>query len=382
VAAGKELARLEGHKDGGEALAFSPDGKRLATADHAGTVRIWDVAARKEIRRIEARANSVAFSPDGRTLAVAGSVMARSEDQLGDALQFWDVATGRTMQRFSRAPRQEKTREMIGVAGKPPVVAAEYPGLRMVHAVAFTPDGRALISAEHDGSVVVWEVLTGRVRRELLGHRAAAKALAVSADGRKAASVSMDLTALVWDVTGLLQRKPPAERLSAERLGELWDDLSGSDAQKAARAAATLAASPEQAVAFLAKKIPAVPRVDAARLDRLVADLDNEAFETREAAERELRRAGRVAEPALRKALKGTASAELRRRAQRLLEALSGPQAEEVADSRAVELLEWIGTPPARRILEELGRGAPGAWLTEEAAGALQRLSRATAARP
>jgi RNA polymerase sigma factor (sigma-70 family) len=376
VAAGKELARLEGHKDGGAAIAFSPDGKRLATADHAGMVRVWDVAARKEIRRIEAKANSVAFSPDGRTLAVAGSVMARSEEQLGDALQLWDVATGRKVRQFSRAPRQEKTREMIAIAGKPPVLAAEYPGLRMVHAVGFTPDGRALISAEQDGAVVVWEVLTGRVRRELLGHRAAAKDLAVSADGRRAASVSMDLTALVWDVTGLLGRTAPAERLSAQRLGELWDALGGSDAQKAARAAATLAASPEQAIPLLAKKMPAVPRVDAARLDRLVADLDNGEFQTRETSERELRRLGRGAEPALRKALKASSSTEQKQRAQRLLEALDGPKAQEVADSRAVEVLEWIGTPRARRLLEELGRGAPGAWLTEEAAGALHRLPR------
>jgi WD40 repeat protein len=267
---------------------------------------------------------------------------------------------------------------MIGAAGKPPVVAAEYPGPRTVEAVAFTSDGRNLISAEHDGSVVVWEVLSGQVRREFLGHQAAVKGLAVSADGKKAASVSMDLTALVWDVTGRLQAGRPAARPDAERLGHLWGALSSQDAQKAAQAAVALAASPEQAVELLGTKCRPIPPSDQARLDRLIADLDSEQFETRVAAEQELGRLGRAAEPALRKALKGSSSAEQRRRIEHLLEPFDAATVphQEVVDARAVEVLEWIGTAEAQRVLNELARGAPGARLTEEAEAARRRLKR------
>src|SRR5262245_28477123 len=74
---------------------------------------------------------------------------------------------------------------------------------------------------------------------------------------------------------------------------------------------------------------------------RLVAALNSDRFDTRDAAERELQRLGRTAGPALRKALKGSPSAEQRRRVERLLEALNAPQAQDVAASRAVEVLEW-----------------------------------------
>jgi hypothetical protein len=112
---------------------------------------------------------------------------------------------------------------------------------------------------------------------------------------------------------------------------------------------------------------------DSARLARLIADLDSDTFGTRDVAERELARLGHAAEPALRMALNGSPSAEHRRRVERLLEALGAPQEQDVAASRAVEVLEWMGTPEARRLLKEYGRGAPGAWLTEEAAAALRR---------
>jgi hypothetical protein len=248
--------------------------------------------------------------------------------------------------------------------------------------VAFTADGRNLVSAEHDGSVVVWEVLTGQVRREFTGHQAQVTGLAVSPDGKKAASVSMDLTALVWDVTGLLRAKRFATQPDGKRLAELWDALNDQDAEKAIGAAVALAASPEQAVDWIKTKLCAVPTVDRAGLHQLVADLESDTFSTREAAERELRRLGRVAEPALHKALQGSPSAEQRHRVERLLEALSSPTAQDVASTRAVEVLEWVGTPEARRLLEELARGAPGAWLTEEAAAARRRLRHEVEPRP
>jgi RNA polymerase sigma factor (sigma-70 family) len=383
---GKEVGRLEGHPDGATCLAFSPDGKRLVTAAGAweGVPHVWDVGARKEMLHLGASARSVAFSPDGRFLAVGGRVSNGTVEMLGQALQLWDTSTGKVVRQFHREPRVEKRRGAIAVGGGKPVVVSEGPGPRFVNGVAFTPDGRCLVSAESDGSVVVWEVLTGQVRREFLGHQGEVNGLAVSPDGRKAASVSTDLTALVWDVTGLLHRGPRPGRATAERLAEHWDALGGQDAEKAGRAALALTATPDQAVELLKKKLlPDATPPDAARVDRLIADLDSETFDTREAAERELGRLGRAVEPALRKALKGSSSAEQKQRLEKLVGALdASARSQDVTASRAVEVLEWVGTPEAKRLLDELTRGAPGTRLTEEAAAALRRLRRESGPRP
>src|SRR5262249_54078701 len=195
--------------------------------------------------------------------------------------------------------------------------------------------------------------LTGQVRRELLGHQRefvsrndeVINGLAVSADGKKAASVGMDLIAMVWDVTGLPQRKRQPERLSVERLGEFWDALNGQDAQKAPP---PLPAGPGPGLDPPGTRPPPVPRLDQARLDRLLADLDSEKFETREIAEKEFARLGRAAEPALRKALAASTSAEQRRRLAQLLEPLATITSHHVDAPRAVDVLEGIATPDAQ----------------------------------
>ena len=75
VASGKETARLEGHGDGVNSVAFSPDGTRLASGSDDDMARLWDMASGKETARLEGHGNavnSVAFSPDGTRL-VSGS---------------------------------------------------------------------------------------------------------------------------------------------------------------------------------------------------------------------------------------------------------------------------------------------------------------------
>src|SRR5262249_12125121 len=114
------------------------------------------------------------------------------------------------------------------------------------------------------------------------------------------------------------------------------------------------------------------------KIDRLVADLDSDEFGVRERATADLEKLGPQAEPALQKALKETTSAEGRRRAAALLDKLAGAvdSTERLQALRAIEVLERINDREARRLLEELAGGLPGAWLTREAEQALQRLTR------
>jgi hypothetical protein len=87
---------------------------------------------------------------------------------------------------------------------------------------------------------------------------------------------------------------------------------------------------------------------------------------------------GTSAEPSLREALAGQPSLEARRRIERLLDRLGTPSAllpEEARSLRAVEVLEYVGSPAAREVLGRLARGAPHARLTQEARASLKRLS-------
>src|SRR5262249_58814508 len=113
-------------------------------------------------------------------------------------------------------------------------------------------------------------------------------------------------------------------------------------------------------------------------LAKLIANLDDDRFDVREAATQELRRLGSAAEPALRKALEGKPSAEARRRIGGLLE-IRGEEkipAEQLRALRAIAVLERIGSPAAKEVLEALAKGAPGAKLTQEAKASLERLAR------
>ena len=102
----------------------------------------------------------------------------------------------------------------------------------------------------------------------------------------------------------------------------MWADLAAEDAAKAYRAVWTLAVSTGQAIELLEGRLRPTPVRDPKRVARLIADLDSDEFETREAAMKELAKAGPGAAPALRKALAGSPSAEVRDRISQLLKRL------------------------------------------------------------
>ncbi len=206
--AGKLLHTFEGRYS---ALAFSPDGKTLVGASDLGNLALWDVAAgkarpgprwqpRKRERPadgairpqggrdlgtlIDADASSspaagVAFSPDGKTLAVMSGYH-RVRWQAFDSpdaglIRFYDAATGK---------------ELFQLAGQEPLLA-------------FSPDGKTLATGGHgDHAVHLWDAGTGKGRGRLNGHQGRITSLAFTADGRRLISGSEDGTALVWDVGG------------------------------------------------------------------------------------------------------------------------------------------------------------------------------------
>jgi RNA polymerase sigma factor (sigma-70 family) len=336
-------------------LCFSPDGRTLAGNGDKGEVILWDWQAGHAVRQLTGHAGSVsaqAFSPDGRLLAAA--------DDRG--VRLWETATGRQRLRLTAK------------LGSPRAFAFDRSAF-----VAFSPAGRWLATGG-DGSrfVTIWDAATGREAHRWSAHERGVVAAAFAPDGRRLATASDDTTVLVWDLSGRL--KTAADRLPEAGREGLWAALAEEDAARAQRAMGQLAAAGDGGVTFLGERLkPATwDAGQAGRAQQLIADLDSDTFAVREKATQALRELGGLAEPALREALQGVPKPEVRRRAGAVLDGLKNGSltAAQLREVRAVEVLERVGTPEARRLLEALAQGAAAARLTREAQASLARLAK------
>jgi cytochrome c/WD40 domain-containing protein len=166
------------HADVIQALAFSPYGKILASCGYDRLIKLWDVAAKKELRVLKDHSDSVygiAFSPDGKLLASA------SADR---AVKVWEVATGRRLYTLAESTD-------------------------WLYAVAWSPDGRHLAAAGVDKSIRVWQVSAegGRIVHSVFAHEAPVLRLAYTADGATLYSLSEDRTVKAWDAQRMVERK-------------------------------------------------------------------------------------------------------------------------------------------------------------------------------
>jgi WD40 repeat protein len=331
-------------------VAFSPDGKTLASSHLYGLVRIWDVATCRELRHFRGPVSDVfvhvAFSSDGEILA-----------SWGTTIRLWRVADGKALHTFGEEPELK------------------------VSCAAFSQDGRMLASGNagrntSDNIVHVWEVATGAERCRLEGHQYAISSVAFSPDGTILASGSKDGTAILWD----LRRLPPGvssqATLSAEQLQERWRELAESDAPRAYAAIRVLVQNAGEAVPFLRTRLQPTHAATSAQLNRWMSALDSRRFGERQRATEELAVQAELAEPFLQAALRHQPPVEARRRLEEILEARArfrlSPRQRRML--RAIEVLEVIGTPDAMQILETLSQGTTGFQTTREAKASLARL--------
>jgi hypothetical protein len=207
------------------------------------------------------------------------------------------------------------------------------------------------------------------------GHTGVVYAVAFAPNGRTFASGSRDSTILIWDATALAEAR--AGRATADELNQSWIELGG-PALTARKALWHLVAREAESVPLLQARLKPAEAVGQTRIERLIQELDDDRFEVREKAARELDAIDLAAIPRLRRALERPVSAEVRRRVTHLLENLErdGGGSEHLRRLRGVRVLEFIGSVEARRLLESLAAADPDGSVGHDARGAIQRLLR------
>ncbi len=200
-----QLQLQTGHLDKVNSVAFSPDGRLLASGGDDQEVKLWEVNTGTELRAFTTAAavNSVAFDPGGTLLAAGGDTQPAT---------VWEVASGRVLFRFSElssALAFSPNGRTIAVAdalavtfystangAKLKTITAGFP----LHSLAFNPSGTLMAGGGYNQDVLIWDVASGEIKSELKGHTAKVWSVSLSSDGKMLASGGDDKTIKLWDV--------------------------------------------------------------------------------------------------------------------------------------------------------------------------------------
>jgi Tol biopolymer transport system component len=218
-ATGEQIGTLKGHTSSVWDVAFSPDGKTLASAGgREKQARLWDVKTRRELQSFTDEkallVRRVVFSPNGETLLTAGP-----------ALIFWDLET----KKQTLVVDHPQTSSLKYSPDGKTIAAANWGGGAItlfdaatgkqrtswkahdgnLNDIVFSSDGRFLGSTGHDGFVRLWDPADGRELASLPGHKGPVDAAAFAPDDKTLATGGVnDFTVRLWDVSAYPKRKP------------------------------------------------------------------------------------------------------------------------------------------------------------------------------
>jgi WD40 repeat protein len=372
-------------------VAFSADGAVLFAATEQTGVSAFDRATGKRLWHVQEHGPWLAVDPKGRWVATA-----TSEDREQVQWVLVNARTGAVVRRLDVTQEPEQPGQVQNFEFPPNVTD-----------LAFTPDGSRLLTAHQDGRVRVWNPETAVEVGRLTGTGNEHASLAVSADGRWVAVGQANYKITVWELAsqkllatiaghdsevrdvaftrdgrGVIGNADLAPVLWTLEVGDApkadpgaWDVLTTDDGAKAFRTQWALVRDPAAAVKLLGEKVkPAELALDRAQFAKWVADLDSPRFRVREAAERDLGRAGlRVPIGWVRQALLDSTADEPRARLMRVLAERDKPDPREWRLARAIQVLELAGTPEAVALLKSWA-AVDGSSVAESAREALARL--------
>jgi WD40 repeat protein len=461
----KLIGQLRTGADGMKCMALSADGKQVVTVRPNGAVDTWEVATGKKLAHFKlwpldpdgdaAPLIHGVFSPDATHLAVfppqaneilvyhvgqgkmtrclaiapprdpeAGGnyvsclAMVFSADGRYLAGSVQDAGSGRgRWNHFEAMPPRSSIHVWELAAGAKTTVIRDIPGA--VNALAFSPDGRALMHGMSSGSTrwsgygqfsgewpiialngadphgaVVRDLTAGAELTQFIGTGPAcvcrttgwelpilpgafhnSRCFAFSPDGQSALTCDRDRTLLAWDARAFAPAKTPGIKLAAAEQEAAWADFALLDGKKVHLAIGHLTRDPEGTLALLKTRLTLPAQPPAQRLQELIRNLGSEHFTVRAAALRELEQYRELVAPALNEALAHERDPQRRRGLEALLARLDDDLRPEcLRERRAIEVLEKLEHAGARAWLAELAAGPAHARLTREADAAMARL--------
>jgi WD40 repeat protein len=198
---GKELLTLNGHRLGVYSVDISADGKRIASASNDQVVQVWDVQT--GLLLFSGSGTSVAFSPDGKSLAtVSGKGLKVLDAQTGKEILSMNAVAGGPFHSLKFSPDGKR----LACANSKAITVWDVQTAQLLLTletassyVAFSPDGKRLAGEAEGNTLRIWNSHTGLVLLTLKGHTQEVTGLAFSPDGKRLASCSWDKTVRVWD---------------------------------------------------------------------------------------------------------------------------------------------------------------------------------------
>lgn len=412
VTSRKKILTLPTGGDPRSPMRFSPDRSLFAAffykdgprdGPDRSAVRVWDAKSGKEVRTLDVTAlhlRTMAFTPDGESLALSCGGWHRGADEPRVDLLIWDLKTGKLRSR-KLAGLLDGTEIAMSPDGRLLAVSSMYvnctpiymgiyvyeiaSGRTLWHVregrggryhdnLQFSRDGRTLIGIQGP-DVQLWDAITGKPRARLRGHENWVTSLALSPDGRRLLTSGAESTAVCWDVAELLRQTPKLNPLADAELAACWKALADPDPYIGYGAIAKLRGAPAQAVALLEKSLRAAPGADDAGVARHIAELGHSNFAVRHQATLALEQCGQEILPQLKEKLQEPVALEMKRRLEELCAKLRDmpARADDLQAIRGVAVLEAVGTPKSRQLLEAQADGPANARLTREAQAALRR---------
>ena len=221
VVSGRAKSKVPGSLAGVIAVARSPDGASIAAGFMDGTARIWEAGTLRERAVLAGHKGpvaSLAFTPDGKTLATSTGLIGTGggnpitrfvADRSPAEVRLWEVSTGKARSTIQDIPGTVKDRP------------------NMVYGLAFAPDNVTLAAATADGTVLFWTIADGKCVAVLGGHAGPVFSLAFAPDGRTLATGSYDQTARLWDVGREARAGRPARDIRGRSSSSPWPPTAG-----------------------------------------------------------------------------------------------------------------------------------------------------------